>query len=482
MSLTWLKIGSRAAILVIIYLLLSIPNTKYQYFANDTVPDAPSTFISDKLVTMHISTILTYTDEEKSRQYDSLVTLLSDKLSNIKSAILDLDNPIIESITNDFGLTSAIIGLSSNDALPLLEKLWQWRQYLKQQSLAWDISNSNQRFKMASAIRFVSICEDFIVANRNLFYTKLNETPISLDPASTLLNIISGDFILSADDISYSYLEQSKYIDELTPSLGLVLINGDSSYYISSTPNAGLQTMKFDDFINKPFARRLNLRLRDNLPELIENPAIPDQAAKFIYNLSAQRNLDYDFTLSPLKRASLCEIGMLKFAYEGQNIEFISSFSPLNNEFIYGLRRLGIKNEKLVSVSEIQYHPSIEVVGLQLSGEGIKIRNLEMAASAASLTTINAKLMKSLRWRLPYYRILKGYSHLVFLFGNTPVIPMGMAPETALVHEYISTQNKEFLLLLVITVAQFENENHYFPTYSILFEMARSNLASQVNM
>jgi hypothetical protein len=90
--------------------------------------------------------------------------------------------------------------------------------------------------------------------------------------------------------------------------------------------------------------------------------------------------------------------------------------------------------------------------------------------------------MKSLRWKLPYYRILKGYSHIVCLFGNTPVIPKGMAPETALIHDYISTQNKEFLPLLVRTVAEFENENQYFPTYPILYEMARSNLASQVNM
>jgi hypothetical protein len=482
MSLSWLKIGSRVAVLVIIYLLLSIPNTKYQYFADDTVRDAPLSSISDKLVTKHISSILTYIEEEKSMQYDSLVTLLSDKLSDIKSEILDIDNPIIDSIANDFGLASAFIGLSSNDALPLLENLWQWRQYLKQQSLAWDISNSNQRLKMASAIRFVSICEDFIVTNRNLIYTKLNEAPISLDPVSTLSNILSGDFLLSADDISYSYLEQSKFIHELTPSLGLILFDGDSSYYISSSSNDGLHNIKFDDFISRPFARRLNLRLRDDLPEILANPAIPHQAAKFIFNLSVQRNIDYDFTLSQLKRISLCEIGMLKIAYEGQNLKFIAPFSPLNNEFVYGLRRLGIKNEKLVSVSEIQYHPSIKVVGQQMSGEGIKIRNLEMAASAAGLATINAKLMKSLRWKLPYYRILKGYSHIVCLFGNTPVIPKGMAPETALIHDYISTQNKEFLPLLVRTVAEFENENQYFPTYPILCEMARSNLVSQVNM
>ena len=105
MSLSWLKISSRIAILVVIYLLLSIPNTKYQYFAGDTVQESPFTSITDKLVTNHISSIITYSDEEKSRKYDSLVALLSNKLSTLKSEKLDIDSPLIDSLTHVFGLT-----------------------------------------------------------------------------------------------------------------------------------------------------------------------------------------------------------------------------------------------------------------------------------------------------------------------------------------------------------------------------------------
>lgn len=482
MSLSWLKIGSRVAVLVIIYLLLSIPDAKYQYFNEDAAQDAPFTSITDKLITNHISLILRYSDDERSKQYDSLVSFLSNKLTALKRELLDIDDPIIESMAYDFGLASAIVSLSSNDARPLLENLWQWRQYLKEQSLSWNISNSNEKLKIASTMRFIGICEEFIVTNRSLIYTKINETPASLNPTSTLSNMISGDILLSSDNISYSYPEQAKFIHELTPSLGLILINGDSSYYISSSPNNGLQVIKFNDFIGRPFARRLNLRLRDDLPEIKTNPQIPHQTANFIYNLTIEHNINYDFTTSLLKRLSLCEIGLLKYAYESQNINFITSFSPLNREFIYGLKRLGIRNENLFSASEILYYPSFEVVGQQLSGEGIKIRNLEMASTAAGLATIDAKLMKSLRWRLPYYRLLKWYSQIASLIGNAPVITDGMAPETAIIHYYIQTQNKELLPLLVSMAAQFEKENQYFPTYTMLLEMAKSNLAIQVNM
>jgi hypothetical protein len=482
MNLSWIKIGSRIAVLVIVYLLLSIPNTKYQYFSTGAVQDVPFSFITDKLVTNHISSVLTYSEEVKSRQYDSLVNLLNNRLTALKSEILDIKSPIIATMTQDIGLASALVGLSSNNPQPILENLWQWRQYLKEQSLFWNISDSDQKFQIASVIRFVGICEDFIVVNRGLVYTKLTNEPTSLEPATILSNMVSGDFLLSTNDISYSYPEQAKFIHGLTPSLGLILIKGDSSFYISTSPSDGLHTIKLNDFISRPFARRLILRLRGNLPELKVNPEIPHQAANIIYELAADHNIDYDFTVNQQKRMSLCEISLIKFAYEGQITSFITSFSPFNNEFIYGLKRLGIKNESLVIVSELQYHPSIEIIGQQLFGEGIKIRNLEMASTSAGLATIDAKLMKSLRWRLPYYRLLKGYSHISSLIGNTAIIPSGMAPEAAIIHDYIRTQNKELLPLLVSSVAQFEKENKYYPTYTILCEMATINLSTLVNM
>jgi hypothetical protein len=479
MSLPWIKISSRAAVLIIVYLLLSIPDTKYQYFNGETVTETPYSSVTDELITIHLSSIIILSEKEKSRQYDSLITILTTKLITLRSELLERDNPIIDSMTNDFGLASAIISLSSNNPIPLLESLWNWRQYLKEQSLFWNVNNNDQKLHIASTMSFVGLCEDFIVMNRGLVYTKLSNTPASLNPALTLSIIKSGDFILSSDDISYCYLEQAKVIPELTPSLGLILIKGDSSFYISSTPTEGLHIVKTSDFIRRPMAKVLQLRLRDELPELISNPAIPHQTASFVYDLAIKDNIDYEFTFNPLSRNSFCETGLLRFAYEDHNINFITSYSPVNNAYVYGLNRLGIRNENRATASELQFHHSIEVVGQHLSGEGIKTRNLEMASSIASLTTIDAKLMKSLRWRLPYYRLLKGYSSIISLIGKNPVIPNGMAPEAAMIHDYISTQNEELLPLLINEAAQFERENQYFPTYKMLCEMAMTNLATQ---
>lgn len=479
MSLSWIKISSRAAVLIIIYLLLSIPDAKYQYFSGETLNETAYSPVTDKLITNHLSSIINFTEKEKSRQYDSLITILSTKLIALKSELLESNNPVIDSITHDFGLASAIISLSSNNPKPILENLWNWRQYLKEQSLFWNTNNSDQKLHIASTMSFIGLCEDFIVTNRGLVYTKLSKTPTSLNPESTFSNIKSGDFLLSSNDISYCYLEQAKFIPELTPSIGLILIKGDSSFYISSSPGEGLHILKLSNFASRPFAKRLQLRLRDDMPELISNPAIPHQAANFIYDLAIEQHIDYDFTFNPQNRNSFCETGLFRFAYEDQNINFITSYSPVGNTYIYGLNRLGIRNEHRATASEIQFHSSIEVVGQQISGEGIKSRNLEMASSIASLATIDAKLMKSLRWRLPYYRLLKGYSSIASLIGKDPLIPSGMAPESAVIHDYINTRKKALLPFLINEAAQFESDNQYFPTYSMLCEMAKTNLATQ---
>ena len=104
-----------------------------------------------------------------------------------------------------------------------------------------------------------------------------------------------------------------------------------------------------------------------------------------------------------------------------------------------------------------------------------------MASTITCLTTIDAKLMKSLKWKLPYYRLLKGYSSIIRLIGKTPVIPAGMAPETAIVHDYIRDQNEKLLPLLVNKAAEYENENQYFPTYTMLREMAMIDLKTKLN-
>ena len=47
MRLSWIKIGARAAVLVIIYLLLCIPDTKYQYFDEEQVGSISIAIFSD---------------------------------------------------------------------------------------------------------------------------------------------------------------------------------------------------------------------------------------------------------------------------------------------------------------------------------------------------------------------------------------------------------------------------------------------------
>ena len=123
MNLSWIKVGSRIAVLAIIYLLLSKPNTKYQYFSIDAAEDVPYFFITDKLITNHIASIVTFNDGEKERQYDSLVNLIGAKQTALRSVILDIKNPIINSISYNLGLASELVSFSSNDAQLLLESM-----------------------------------------------------------------------------------------------------------------------------------------------------------------------------------------------------------------------------------------------------------------------------------------------------------------------------------------------------------------------
>jgi hypothetical protein len=481
MGLSWIKIGSRVAVIIIIYLLLSIPDTKYQYFSEEVASNVPTFKIGENLITGEAKFVLSSAKEEQSIQYDSLIDLIATELTFLKSEIIDSHNSMIQRMTENLGRASVLAGLSAVDTRPILEHLWQWRQYLKEQSLFWNINDDKVKLQMATAINFVGLCEDFIITNRDLNYSKTTGSLAALDAMPIQENIKSGDILLSSHDISYSFLEQAKIVPQLTVSLGLILINVDSSFYISSTPGEGLQIKSYAEFNARPFAKRLHLRLRNDLPELISNPAMPHQAATFLFGLANDVNIDYDFRFNRVGHSSLSEIELLEFSFEGYNLDFITSFSEVNNAYVYGLSRLGIENGIQATASEILFHPAIELVGQQLTGRNIKSRNLQMAANMAGLSAITAELITSLRWKLPYYRVLKGYSRIAGLMGNAPIMPDGMAPETALIVNYISDQSEELMPGLVSEANQFEQENKFYPTYTILSEMATSLLVAQGN-
>jgi hypothetical protein len=474
MRVSWINIGYRVAVLIIIYLLLSIPDSKYQSYSDSKLEEMNDAVYNDSLIIKHIPSILVMNKIKKTAIYDSLTSLINHKIKILRSEMIDSNSPVVDSLVYNFGLAAAIAGITKTDVKPLLESLWLWRLYIKEQSLFWNLNNDQQKRNIGSILNFISLCESFIVTNRNLYYSKFSGSAVALTKLPAKLPAKSGYLLVSSNDLSYPYLGLAKNIPDLKPSLGLIYTDGDSSFIISATPSEGLKINNAEDVLSKPLTSRLFLRFKEDLPEIISNPGLPHDAARFAYTLTISHDMGYDYIYNAHNHGALSEVELLRFALEGHNLNILIPFTHINDDYAFGLSRLGIGGKNLVSAGELQFHPSIEIVGLEMAGENIKRRNLGMAAVMAGLRFIDIPLTKSLRWDLPYYRLLKGISRIQNFFGSKPAIANGMAPEAAIIHGYIDSKREEILPLIIEASEKFVKRNHYFPTYSELTLLAKA--------
>ena len=481
MRFSWIKISFRAVVLVIIYFLLTIYDSKFQRPVEAPIAIEFLVPFNDKLITEHFASIGESTEDERTRQYDSLVLLIATKLNTLETEFIESNNPIIDSLSYQLGLASALASRSGVDPSILLKSLWLWRQYIKEQSFFWNTDQNENKSRIASSINFIDQCEDFIVTNRSLNYAINSKAEIQIYKGYSGSDFKSGDILLSSHDTSYPYMGLAKSTPELISSAGLILVKSDSILYLSATPSYGLEARPLHEIFNASNARLLHIRIRSDHPEIISNPELPMQAASFADNLIHVHDVDYDFMFNSTNYSALSEAELLNYTFDRQELNISMPFNAVNTGYAYALSKLGIVNENQTTASEIQFYPSLSVIGLQISGENIRLRNIEMAAAFAGFTNIDEKIMKSLKWRLPYYRILKGYSNITSLFGNKPLMPVGMAPEIVLLHEYIDSQKEEIMPILTKEAEQFTQANDYFPTYSMLCKMAKTILAEQLH-
>lgn len=478
MRIPWIKISSRVIVVAIIYLLLSIPDSKFQGVQLTKEIDQPTPSFSNQVITKHIAKVSQLTKDEKIKLQDTLLNTIATKLHTLRSELLSNGSESIDSISADFGLVTAIIATSNVDYNFLLENLWHWRQLIKEQSLFWSLNSDSERLRSASILHFINLCEDFVAVNREIAFTTYGQQSIVLDSTISSADLNTGDIIVSSEDITYPFYGLSKTIPDFVPSLGLISQVSDTVFYISSTPSSGLELKKIQKFLKTPVATIIHLRLREDLPDLLSNPKIPQLAADFAYNYARKNITPYDFLLKPISYGAVSEIELLKFVYDGQNSTFIIPFSAIRDENKFGLSSMGINDFDQAIASDIQYHPSIAYVGISRNGIKIKNRNLELAVEMACFSLLNHDLIKRLKWDLPRYRVLNGFSRVLKLLNGKTIMPDGMASETALVYDYLSNKKSNLMPLLKKDVENFRTSNKYYPTYSEMLVMAKSILVN----
>ena len=303
----------------------------------------------------------------------------------------------------------------------------------------------------------------------------------SATPSTRLFGVTlhSGDLLLSRGSASYSALIARAH-DYPGNFSHVALVHVDESTGVGTTIEAnivgGVSLRPVEHYVRDDKLRMMVLRLRADLPQLLEDPMIPHRAASLALADARSRHIPYDLEMDHRDHSQMFCSEVASAAYEGFGIGLWTGMSFISGPgAISWLAAGGVRNFETQEPSDLEYDPQLRVVAEWRDAERLFHDHLDNAIIEVMLEEADrgAELEPS-PMVLPVIRLAKGYSMILNAFGRVGPVPAAMTASQALLFsrfnaEHSTTRDRVFPL-----VADFREREGYSPPYWELLKLVRS--------
>ena len=222
--------------------------------------------------------------------------------------------------------------------------------------------------------------------------------------------------------------------------------------------------------------RVMLLRPRADLPQVVNNPMLPHQAAEYAYQRATGGHVPYDFAMDYQDHSKLFCSEVASEAYARHGIELWAGISRISSP---GLRRwlaaFGVEHFETQEPSDLEYDPQLRVVAEWRDPATLRQDRLDNAVTEAMLEGAEqGDELKYLAHLQPAARLATIYSRTLNLAGKAGPIPEGMSVAAALRTEWYMAQHKAIGARLALKAEQFHRENGYEAPYWELVKLARA--------
>ncbi|MCH2449336.1 MAG: hypothetical protein MK198_04250 [Gracilimonas sp.] len=245
-------------------------------------------------------------------------------------------------------------------------------------------------------------------------------------------------------------------------------------YLIEAHIKRGVAIVTAEEYINDRKLRFMVLRIRNDLPEIKEDPLLPHNAAKFMFEETQKRHIPYDFKMTFFEpEAMFCsEVG--SYAYKEYGIQLWQSESTISS---YGvvtlLNTFGVENFVTQMPSDLEYDPQLAVVAEWRYIKALFEDHLyNVVIDAILVCAKNGEEIDHNEWLLSTVRLEKGYSYLMNLIGRTDPVPEGMSAMQAAKSEAFISRHEVLKEKVSTKAAEFLKMKNYTPPYWELVRMA----------
>ena len=358
------------------------------------------------------------------------------------------------------------------------------RRLIKQQSVQW---NFEERLSKETIYRL--LYGGRMAVEEVILQLPENQKPPDLvrgveepavTPAASLLGVEvrSGDILVSrggaptsaliarGNDFAgnFSHIALA-YVDPETHVLKL----------IESHIEKGVAVATPEEYIKDTKLRVMVLRLRSDLPALVQDPMLPHKAAALALERATARHIPYDFTMDYKSDDKLFCSEVASSAYGKFGIRLWMGISHMTSS---GLRTwladFGVEHFETQEPSDLEYDPQLRVVAEWRDTEVLRKDRFDNAVTEVMLERAELGERLVARWyMLPVARLAKSYSVVLNWFGTIGPIPEGMSATSALKHQWYAEEHAKIKNGLVNKAEAFRAERGYFPPYWWLLRFAR---------
>ena len=381
-----------------------------------------------------------------------------------------------------FGLAPAIGACPSHlmDYLSLFSRL---RNIVKNQSIHWDMNSAEARrtiYRLLYGGR-AAVEEVMLQASpENLPACVYGYAEPSQTPAAEILGVTihSGDILVSRGGAPTSALiaRGNDYPGNFS-HIALVYVDEQSerASIVESHIERGVAVATVDEYLNDKKLRVMVLRLRADLPKLIEDPFLPHRAAKLSISAAKTQHIPYDFEMDYRDHDRLFCSEVASAPYEEVGIKLWMGISSISSPgVVRWLSSFGVKYFETQEPSDLEYDPQFRVVAEWRDPETLFKDHIDNAVTDAMLEDADsgAELDYS-RYMLPVARMAKFYSMILNQFNIAGPVPEGMSASAALRNQQFSEDHNTLVSRVEKMVSDFRGKKRYTPPYWQLLELAR---------
>ena len=419
----------------------------------------------------------------RDTQLMNLQRMAETALAKTEGKWLPPEDPVFTGLMYNFFAIAPVIAAGKQHKDWFIGYYNRARNSIKLQSQHWDMNSKVARntiyqvlYGMRAAFEEVLLQSPGMAFNPDMFV----KDEYSVTPSAMIFGITvhSGDLLVSRGGAVVSALisRGNDYPGNFS-HVAMIYVDEKTAipYLVEAHIERGVVVSSVAQYIADKKLRFMVMRPRADLPQLINDPMIPQKAAKYIYQEALNRHIPYDFKMNFHDTSAMfcSEVG--SWAYQRYGIHPWQAISTISSPGVVRLLHdFGVENFVTMMPSDLEYDPQLAVVAEWRDPQTLFRDHIYSAVMDVMLE--NADKGEDIRinpWMLPVARMVKGYSVLLNLFHKEGPIPEGMSATQGLknnafagIHSMIRNNTEEKVRLFIARYG-------YIPPYWQLITMAR---------